>query len=81
VSVWDVVNESSLLLKEDCLAKLQQVCEDKLLGYQCVSLLTVVGTAAEQLAEYTSQLLAPQDIDVVHVSMAKQSMSLVMLPD
>ncbi|MDN2480219.1 aspartate kinase [Vibrio astriarenae] len=81
VSVWDVVNESSLLLKEDCLAKLQQVCEDKLLGYQCVSLLTVVGTAAEQLAEHTSQLLAPQDIDVVHVSMAKQSMSLVMLPD
>ncbi|GAL10448.1 aspartokinase [Vibrio astriarenae] len=81
VSVWDVVNGASLLVKEDCLAKLQQVCEDKLLSYQCVSLLTIVGTAAERLSDHTAQLLALQDIDVVHVSMAKQSMSLVMLPD
>ncbi|QIA64244.1 aspartate kinase [Vibrio astriarenae] len=81
VSVWDVVNGASLLIKEDCLAKLQQVCEDKLLSYQCVSLLTIVGTAAERLSDHTAQLLALQDIDVVHVSMAKQSMSLVMLPD
>ncbi|MFI3277162.1 aspartate kinase [Vibrio sp.] len=81
VSVWDVVNESSLLLKEDCLAKLKQVCEDNLLSYQDVSLLTLVGTAAEQLSDLAGQQLALQDIDVVHVSIAKQSMSLVMLPD
>lgn len=81
VSVWDVVNDADVLIKSDCLAKLQQSCDSKLLDTQQVGQLTVVGTIAGQIAEHALELLSAAQIDVVHVSAANQSLNLIMLPD
>lgn len=84
ITIWNVIEHTEwigVVIKHDAYAKLTLVFTDKIRNSEVVSLLTAVGLQVEGLVEQSYALLSLQGIDVKHVAVNPQSLTLVLLPE
>ncbi len=84
IDIWNVIERAEwtdIIIKQDSVAKLALVFEDKIRNSEAVSLLTAVGLQAEGLVEHSYELLAAHGVEVRHSALDKQSLMLVVAPD
>ncbi|MEH0743146.1 aspartate kinase [Vibrio cholerae] len=84
IHLWNVIEHAEwvdVVLKEDAYSKLELVFKDKIRNSGSVSLLTAVGLHVEGLVEQSCALLSEVAIDVIHVSINPQSLTLVVEPE
>jgi aspartate kinase len=84
IAIWNVIEHAEwvgVVIKHDAYAKLALVFTDKIRNSEPVSLLTAVGMQVEGLVEQSYALLSEQGVEVKHVAVSSQSLSLVLLPE
>ncbi|MGB1281281.1 MAG: aspartate kinase, partial [Vibrio cyclitrophicus] len=83
IEVWSVIEETeraAVLIKEDASAKLKLVFAEKIRNSEQVSLLTVVGSRAQEIVVSSQGLLSEGGIDVQHHLLQQQSLAYVVSP-
>lgn len=79
IQIWSTIKEeqqSCIIINQEQYAKLNILFDNKISGVEPISVLTLVGTRANELYELSCELLAPYSIEVGHFDIQDRSLML-----